>query len=75
MLIQFCFNFFKSLQIFKFDPMGSPAFKMEMKQQEPQEEEIPIQAMSALKIYRKHHPQGDHPFDLPTWGQRKTLTN
>ena len=55
--------------------MGSPAFKMEMKQQEPQEEEIPIQAMSALKIYRKHHPQGDHPFDLPTWGQRKTLTN
>ena len=31
--------------------------------------------MSALKIYRKHHPQGDHPYDLPTWGQRKTLTN
>ena len=55
--------------------MGSPAFKMEMKQQEPQEEEIPIQAMSALKIYRKHHLQGDHPFDLPTWVQRKTLTN
>ena len=48
---------------------------MEMKQQEPQEEEIPIRAMSALKISRKHRPQWHHPYDLPTWGQVKTLTN
>ena len=48
---------------------------MEMKQQEPQEEEIPIQAISTLKISRKHHPQQHHPYDLPTWEQIKTLTN
>ena len=48
---------------------------MEMKQQNPQEEEIPIWAMSALKISRKHRPQWHHPYDLPTWGQVKTLTN
>ena len=47
---------------------------MEMKQ-EPQEEEISIQAMSALKISRKHRPWWHHPDDLPTWGQIKTLTN
>ena len=47
---------------------------MEMKQ-EPQEEEISIQAMSALKISRKHRPQRHHPYYLPTWGQIKTLTN
>ena len=35
------------------DPRGPPAFKMEMKQQKPQEEEIPIWAMLALKISRK----------------------
>ena len=48
---------------------------MEMKQQEPQEEEIPVWAMSTLKISRKHCPQQHHPYDLPTWGQIKTLTN
>ena len=48
---------------------------MEMGQQGPQEEEIPIQAMSALKISRKHRPRQHHPYDLPTWGQIKTLTN
>ena len=48
---------------------------MEMKQQEPQEEEIPIWAVSTLKISRKHCPQQHHPYDLPTWGQIKTLTN
>ena len=47
---------------------------MEMKQ-EPQEEEISIQAMSARKISRKHCPWRHHPDDLPTWGQIKTLTN
>ena len=45
-----------------------------MKQQNPQEEEIPVQAMAALKISRKHHPRWHHPYD-PTWGQIKTLTN
>ena len=48
---------------------------MEMKQQEPQEEEIPVWAMSTLKISRKHHPRQHHPYDLPSWGQIKTLTN
>ena len=48
---------------------------MEMKQQEPQEEEIPVWAMSTLKISRKHRPRQHHPYDLPTWGQIKTLTN
>ena len=37
----------------RLDPRGAPAFKMEMKQQKPQEEEIPIRAMLALKISRK----------------------
>ena len=46
---------------------------MEMKQ-EPQEEEIPIRAMSPLKISRKQYPRWHHPYDLP-WGQIKTLTN
>ena len=59
----------------RFNPRGSPAFKMEIEQQEPQEEEIPIWAMSALKISRKHRPWRHHPDDLPTWGQIKTLTN
>ena len=48
---------------------------MEMKQQEPQEEEIPILAMSVLKVSRKHCPQQHHPYDLPTWGQIKIFTN
>ena len=59
----------------RFDPRGPPAFKMETGQQGPQEEEIPIRAMAALKISRKHHPRRHHPYDLPTWGQIKTLTN
>ena len=56
---------------------GPLAFKMEMGQQGPQEEEIPIQTMAALKISRKHHPRRHHPYDLPTWGQKKkkNLTN
>ena len=59
----------------RFDPRGPPAFKMETGQQGPQEEEIPIRAMSALKISRKHRPRRHQPYDLPTWGQIKTLTN
>ena len=59
----------------RFNPRGPPAFKMEMRQQGPQGEEIPIWAMAALNISRKHHPYQPHPYDLPTWGQIKTLTN
>ena len=59
----------------RFDPRGPPAFKMEMKQQEPQEEEIPVWDVSTLKISRNHCPQRHHPYDLPTWGQIKTPTN
>ena len=34
----------------RFDPRGHLAFKMEMGQQKPQEEEIPIQAMAASPL-------------------------
>ena len=51
------------------------AFKMKMKQQKVQEEEIPIWAILALKTSRKHCPQRHQPYDLPSWGQIKTLTN
>ena len=57
------------------DPMGPPAFKIEARQQKPQEEEIPIRAMAALKISRKHHPWWHQPYDLSMRGQIKTLTN
>ena len=46
-----------------------------MIQQKPQEEAIPIQAMETLKISKKHRTQCHRPYDLPTWGQIKTLTN
>ena len=46
-----------------------------MKQQKPQEEEIPIQAVAALKIYKKRRTRRYRPYDFPTWGQIKTLTN
>ena len=59
----------------RFDPRGPLAFKMEMGQQGPQEIEIPIQAMAALKITRKHRLRRYHLYDLPTWRQIKTLTN
>ena len=50
-------------------------FRLETIQQKPQEEGIPIQAMATLKISKKHHTQCHRPYDLPTWGQIKTLTN
>ena len=37
----------------RFDLRGPPTFKLEMKQQKPQEEEIPVQAMAALKILKQ----------------------
>ena len=48
---------------------------METEQQGPQEKEIPIRAMAGLKITRKHRLRWHHLYDLPTWGQIKTLTN
>ena len=58
----------------RFDPRGPLAFKVETKQQKAQEEEIPIRAMAALKISRKHCPRRHQPYDLPSWGRIKTLT-
>ena len=46
-----------------------------MKQQKTQEERIPIQATATLKISKKRRTQRHQPYDLPTWGQIKTLTN
>ena len=46
-----------------------------MKQQKPQKERIPIQAMATFKISKKCHTQRHRPYDLPIWGQIKTLTN
>ena len=46
-----------------------------MKQQRPQEEEIPIQAMADLKISKKHRTRHHRPYDLPSWGQITPLTN
>ena len=31
--------------------------------------------MVALKISRKHRPWQHEPYDFPSWGQIKTLTN
>ena len=59
----------------RFDLRGPPTFKLEMKQQKPQEEEIPVQAMAALKISKKYRTRHHRPYDLPTWGQIKTLNN
>ena len=59
----------------RFNLRGPPTFKLEMKQQKPQEGEIPVQAMAALKISKRRRTQRHRPHDLPTWGQIKTLTN
>ena len=59
----------------RFNLRGPPTFKLEMKQQKPQEEDIPVQAMAALKISKKRCTQHHRPYDLSTWGQIKTLTN
>ena len=59
----------------RFDLRGPPTFKLETKQQRPQEEEIPIQAMADLKISKKHRTRHHRPYDLPSWGQITPLTN
>ena len=45
------------------------------KKQNPQEEEVPVQAMAALEISKKCCTQRHLPHDPPTWRQIKTLTN
>ena len=50
----------------RFNLRGPPAFKQKTKQQKPQEEEIPIQAMAALRISKKRHTQHHQPYDLGT---------
>ena len=59
----------------RFDLRGPPTFKLEMKQQKPWEEEIPVQAMVALKISKKCRTRRHRPYDLPSWGQITPLTN
>ena len=44
-----------------------PAFKIERKRRNPREEEVPVQAMAALKFSKKHHIRHHRPHDLPTW--------
>ena len=56
-------------------PEETPAFKIEKKRQNPQEEKFPVQAMVALKISKKHCTRCHRPYDLLTWRQIKTLTN
>ena len=56
-------------------PGEPPTFKIEKKQGNPQEEEFSVQAMAALKISKKCHTRRHRPYDLPTWGRIKTLTN
>ena len=56
-------------------PGECPMFKMKTKKRKPREENIPVQVMAALKIFKKHCPRCHQPHDLPTWGQIKTLTN
>jgi len=45
-------------------PGEPPVFKIKTKRQNPQEEEIPIQAMAALKLSKKHRPRCHQPHDL-----------
>ena len=50
---------------------------MEMKQQKPQEEEIPIWVVMAgrdgSKALQQAPPSATSTYDLPTWGQIKPL--
>ena len=55
-------------------PGEPPAFKMEKKRWNPQEE-FPVQAMATWKISNKRCTRGHRPYDFPTWGQIRTLIN
>ena len=54
-------------------PGETPAFKIDKKRRNPQEEEFPVQAMATLKLSKKCCTWGHRHYDLPTWGQIKTL--
>ena len=56
-------------------PGEPPYFKIEKKRGTLQEEEFPVHAMETLKISKTHRTRGHQSYDLPTWGQIKTLTN
>ena len=49
----------------KSTPREPPVFKIKTKRQNLQEEEIPVQAMAALKLSKKHRPWHHRPHDLP----------
>ena len=59
----------------RFDPRGTPAFNIEMRQQKLQEEEIPIQAMVALNISKITALGGTNLMISRLGEQIKTLTN
>ena len=59
----------------KSTPREPPVFKIKTKRQNLQEEEIPVQAMVALKISKERCTQPHQPYDLPAWRQIKTFTN
>ena len=54
-------------------PGEPPAFKIEKKLQNPQEEEIPVQSMAALKISKRGHTRCHRPYDLLMGGTDKNL--
>ena len=57
------------------DPRGPPAFNIETRQQKPQEEEMPIQAMVALNISKITALGGTNLMISHLGEQIKTLTN
>ena len=59
----------------KISPRGVSSVQNKDQKRKPQEENIPVQVMAALKIFKKHCPRCHRPHNLPTWGQIKTLTN
>ena len=63
------------LPLWKIRPRGVSNVQNEDQKRKPREENIPVQVMAALKIFKKHCPRCHQPHDLPTWGQIKTLTN
>ena len=54
----------------KICPQGTTSIQ-DRKRQNPQKEEVPIQAIVALEISKKHRTQRHLPHDLPAWKQIK----
>ena len=63
------------LPLWKIRPRGVSSVQNKDQKRKPREENIPVQVMAALKIFKKHCPRCHRPHDLPTCGQIKTLTN